>query len=195
MWCSCVFCGFFFLMIRRPPRSTLFPYTTLFRSDPGQDDQFTAHPQHAGELIQRRFRSEEHTSELQSHSDLVCRLLLEKKKHTLRTRRTPVFWAISMRRRTIGMSPLDDIRSRSARRRAIFVCVFFLIRRRPPRSTLFPYTTLFRSWARDGPDEFLDVGAVLPRTVQPQRHQHGRSEEHTSELQSHSDLVCRLLLE
>src|SRR5260221_8832709 len=65
---------FFFLMIRRPPRSTLFPYTTLFRSPcsrwSGWWHRACAH----------RPRSEEHTSELQSHSDLVCRLLLEKKK-------------------------------------------------------------------------------------------------------------------
>src|SRR2546430_4105369 len=78
---------FFFLMIRRPPRSTLFPYTTLFRS--------RAHPQSEqyagllGVLAAQRgdraeaARSEEHTSELQSQSNLVCRLLLEKKqKHT-----------------------------------------------------------------------------------------------------------------
>src|SRR3982751_7011419 len=69
---------FFFLMIRRPPRSTLFPYTTLFRSQGQPDDH--------GERERERFglrgsaRSEEHTSELQSRSDLVCRLLLEKKK-------------------------------------------------------------------------------------------------------------------
>src|SRR5438874_12138328 len=79
---------FFFLMIRRPPRSTLFPYTTLFRSLPSTSCQFV--------LIPRSFssestmtmsparpvdsRSEEHTSELQSRRDLVCRLLLEKKK-------------------------------------------------------------------------------------------------------------------
>src|SRR5476649_2992477 len=69
----------FFLMIRRPPRSTLFPYTTLFRSHRAVDD-------HAIDVIRangakaRQIRSEEHTSELQSHSDLVCRLLLEKKK-------------------------------------------------------------------------------------------------------------------
>src|SRR5438132_7137801 len=69
-------------MIRRPPRSTLFPYTTLFRSAGVRGQQ-------AGEVgravrkvgVQRdEQRSEEHTSELQSHSDLVCRLLLEKKK-------------------------------------------------------------------------------------------------------------------
>src|SRR5215211_8827644 len=67
---------FFFLMIRRPPRSTLFPYTTLFRSPaPGRRSR-------SGRLAGgcRCRRSEEHTSELQSHSDLVCRLLLEKKK-------------------------------------------------------------------------------------------------------------------
>src|ERR1041385_1476951 len=72
----CVFV--FFLMIRRPPRSTLFPYTTLFRSH-----------RHDGRLAfalcgeregQRQVRSEEHTSELQSRLHLVCRLLLEKKK-------------------------------------------------------------------------------------------------------------------
>src|SRR2546430_12980048 len=87
---------FFFLMIRRPPRSTLFPYTTLFRSlgaagwssfdragreqnrrlaleQAKQDAELFAHPRILG-------RSEEHTSELQSQSNLVCRLLLEKKK-------------------------------------------------------------------------------------------------------------------
>src|SRR5438034_10297272 len=73
---------FFFLMIRRPPRSTLFPYTTLFRSLRGValDLLRPAVPAHhvAGGI--EHVRSEEHTSELQSHSDLVCRLLLEKKK-------------------------------------------------------------------------------------------------------------------
>src|SRR2546430_13667972 len=73
---------FFFLMIRRPPRSTLFPYTTLFRSPPGGRGQ-AGHPVHdrrARQAGARRSRSEEHTSELQSQSNLVCRLLLEKKK-------------------------------------------------------------------------------------------------------------------
>src|SRR6266511_5288422 len=67
---------FFFLMIRRPPRSTLFPYTTLFRSKmlPAQDGSTTMLPGHPPP------RSEEHTSELQSRENLVCRLLLEKKK-------------------------------------------------------------------------------------------------------------------
>src|SRR5260221_7757468 len=71
-------------MIRRPPRSTLFPYTTLFRStrlDVGDPVLGYREPASHGLLAQRDVvRSEEHTSELQSHSDLVCRLLLEKKK-------------------------------------------------------------------------------------------------------------------
>src|SRR5437588_9295754 len=73
---------FFFLMIRRPPRSTLFPYTTLFRSTFSLDCFRTKSRACSRELTVYKFsvRSEEHTSELQSHSDLVCRLLLEKKK-------------------------------------------------------------------------------------------------------------------
>src|SRR5215468_11976995 len=73
-----VFLFFFFLMIRRPPRSTLFPYTTLFRSPSPRVAPPGAAP--TG-LEGQRLRSEEHTSELQSHHDLVCRLLLEKKKN------------------------------------------------------------------------------------------------------------------
>src|SRR5260370_31170107 len=84
--------NFFFLMIRRPPRSTLFPYTTLFRSNAlygkGQLDEAIAEYRKAIALkpdlalahSNLGIRSEEHTSELQSHLNLVCRLLLEKKK-------------------------------------------------------------------------------------------------------------------
>src|SRR5258708_35799891 len=74
---------FFFLMIRRPPRSTLFPYTTLFRSSLTCPRPTTRHrkkvPPVTSEMIPET-RSEEHTSELQSPDHLVCRLLLEKKK-------------------------------------------------------------------------------------------------------------------
>src|SRR5437899_7202668 len=80
-------CLFFFLMFRRPPTSTLFPYTTLFRSDFGGAGSasfrdlfsqfFRGAGAEPGELAER---SEEHTSELQSLRHLVCRLLLEKKK-------------------------------------------------------------------------------------------------------------------
>src|SRR2546421_3595042 len=104
LWC--LFCvrrsalrlGFFFLMIRRPPRSTLFPYTTLFRSPLGAPRlgalvireavrRAGIDPAVVEEVIMGNVRSEEHTSELQSRSDLVCRLLLEKKKHQVLTLR------------------------------------------------------------------------------------------------------------
>src|SRR5947207_7110084 len=89
---SCTDFCFFFLMIRRPPRSTLFPYTTLFRSDDASclylsmrtdaDRNLDLGVEGASGVSSAAVlrRSEEHTSELQSHSDLVCRLLLEKKK-------------------------------------------------------------------------------------------------------------------
>src|SRR5688572_31827895 len=68
-------------MIRRPPRSTLFPYTTLFRSGPLPAEADLREP-HVPEPHRVDDRSEEHTSELQSQSNLVCRLLLEKKKNS-----------------------------------------------------------------------------------------------------------------
>src|SRR6266480_6627086 len=72
---------FFFLMIRRPPRSTLFPYTTLFRSPRPRPSPVCSG---SATTWRRPGRSEEHTSELQSHVNLVCRLLLEKKKKHLK---------------------------------------------------------------------------------------------------------------
>src|SRR2546423_5627825 len=93
---------FFFLMIRRPPRSTLFPYTTLFRSLDFESERMLTRSACArrGSPPFRCRRSEEHTSELQSLAYLVCRLLLEKKKqntfpgitrnHTLVHQQTPV---------------------------------------------------------------------------------------------------------
>src|SRR6266496_5583142 len=76
---------FFFLMIRRPPRSTLFPYTTLFRS-PRSGRPIPPSSWQRGAWAPR---SEEHTSELQSRRDLVCRLLLEKKKNKKTQRQKP----------------------------------------------------------------------------------------------------------
>src|SRR2546430_3451964 len=103
---------FFFLMIRRPPRSTLFPYTTLFRSKSSHRSRTPSSPPAISRTARcdqtssrprfersdrtadagHRLRSEEHTSELQSQSNLVCRLLLEKKKKqniATHTRDTP----------------------------------------------------------------------------------------------------------
>src|SRR6267378_607092 len=127
-------------MIRRPPRSTLFPYTTLFRSTRGP----CGSPPSRTPPWSTSARSEEHTSELQSRRDLVCRLLLEKKKKRHRARpglHDDRFAAGSdlsalatlLRRRTAADPGLRGTR-----------LFFFLMIRRPPRSTLFPYTTLFR---------------------------------------------------
>src|SRR5438477_7678553 len=100
---------FFFLMIRRPPRSTLFPYTTLFRSVDGLE---TVRLHKSGDRIDMvvsispirderdeivgAARSEEHTSELQSHVNLVCRLLLEKKKKKKPTHKSNVITDTSL---------------------------------------------------------------------------------------------------
>src|SRR5215204_1044215 len=186
---------FFFLMIRRPPRSTLFPYTTLFRSPPPSAAR-TWPGSRARSPAPAGWRSEEHTSELQSHSDLVCRLLLEKKKH----KEMPLYSAetfnyINEKWETVGWSQKFTFSFTLLGRSIILlpedlVLFFFLMIRRPPRSTLFPYTTLFRSrtLARCRSGVGLDHGPPPASTA-------SRSEEHTSELQSHSDLVCRLLLE
>src|SRR6266511_3975675 len=137
--------------------------------------------------FQMRRRSEEHTSELQSRENLVCRLLLEKKKNHRRARDRARRWRRRHAERARARRPFR--RGRSAGR-----SFFLLIIRPPPRSTLFPYTTLFRSspcppgccteWVAS-----KHTGASFRRAISP------RSEEHTSELQSRENLVCRLLLE
>src|SRR6516165_785784 len=146
-----LFSCFFFLMIRRPPRSTLFPYTTLFRSQApfrvlliaeACNPTWTSVP----------LRSEEHTSELQSQSNLVCRLLLEKKKNNAVCRSGKDITTLShlncscpdslLRRRCGAICGLHTFEFRLRFAQFAF---FFLSIRRPPRSTLFPYTTLFRS--------------------------------------------------
>src|ERR1022692_3658776 len=125
---------FFFLMIRRPPRSTLFPYTTLFRSITNIDFIFYYSLNNKVSLIFFN-RSEEHTSELQSPCNLVCRLLLEKKKTN------PVEDPPGDAHRP-ALPPAGEGRPEFAYQPARRF--FFLIIRRPPRSTLFPYPRLFR---------------------------------------------------
>src|SRR5258707_8823969 len=106
---------FFFLMIRRPPRSTLFPYTTLFRSPfehrPRGPCRSERAPLGTGRSHARsRRRSEEHTSELQSRQYLVCRLLLEKKKKARRMQKT------FFRRYTVPEATLEASQLRHVRR-------------------------------------------------------------------------------
>src|SRR5438132_2706275 len=113
MCCWYIF-SVFFLMIRRPPRSTLFPYTTLFRSAICTTARSARQPTcRRGRRVRSLpvSRSEEHTSELQSHSDLVCRLLLEKKKNRA-TDSTTLPW-----KRGSGQPSIADCRAhRSVRR-------------------------------------------------------------------------------
>src|SRR6516162_8464681 len=140
---------FFFLMIRRPPRSTLFPYTTLFRSRSTWSPAARSPPRTTRGSCTAR--SEEHTSELQSPCNLVCRLLLEKKKKQQseeragakkKQRTVPHYESPSMSRSDRSNKPPFSMRTTlSCRLPSSF---FFLMIRRPPRSTLFPYTTLFR---------------------------------------------------
>src|SRR6476620_7337783 len=136
-------------MIRRPPRSTLFPYTTLFRppARPGSVAGRAARPAH-DRVARARRRSEEHTSELQSRQYIVCRLLLEKKNDEtgdrlgadieMRFGRTQNLQAEVVERgfdRGVRVAPVAN---------QLGAALFLLMIRRPPRSTLFPYATLFR---------------------------------------------------
>src|SRR6266700_3556488 len=137
-------------MIRRPPRSTLFPYTTLFRS-PARSSRGSQRPDRRRRP--RYGRSEEHTSELQSRENLVCRLLLEKKKKNKKAilqikkiKKIILYYIINI----ITFLFNNDHIFLIYYFYILFFCFlffffFFLMIRRPPRSTLFPYTTLFRS--------------------------------------------------
>src|ERR1039457_185728 len=136
-------------MIRRPPRSTLFPYTTLFRSMYPQKKPRTNRSIKPGK---KPGRSGEHTSELQSPCNLVCRLLLEKKKN--KTDHITVIHygrrhTLSGARRSLDADPTIQPRpvvhlSRQ-HRACYFFFFFFLMTRRPPNSPLFPHPALFRS--------------------------------------------------
>src|SRR5476651_1747714 len=121
-------------MIRRPPRSTLFPYTTLFRSRDADAEQQRQRDD-IGEVQRHADRSEEHTSELQSRQYLVCRLLLEKKKDG----DSGLGAHVGVGQRRVGARLQDD-----GAEQADGQDFFFLMILRPRRSTLFPYTTLFR---------------------------------------------------
>src|ERR1022692_4211726 len=141
-------------------------------------------------------RSEEHTSELQSPCNLVCRLLLEKKKAeplAVSHMQSTFYAPVGALRHAPAPSRFVSVSCPALRRlRAALLTpcsfFFFLMIRRPPRSTLFPYTTLFRSTSYMVTQSEFDFFGGYD-------HVRGRSEEHTSELQSPCNLVCRLLLE
>src|SRR5215467_3235968 len=137
-------------MIRRPPRSTLFPYTTLFRSVPAHPDRLDRHARDRRPV--RGYRSEEHTSELQSPCNLVCRLLLEKKKNLLTES-----LSINCNKLCQGTSELREFQTlesfeRSAvrffgfcqREGSRYVFFFFFNDTATTDIYTLPYTTLFR---------------------------------------------------
>src|ERR1022692_4295510 len=142
-------------------------------------------------------RSEEHTSEFESPCNIICRLLLEKKKNgrtdraatPQRSRGYSLWRDSSLRRSRCGLNAhaLSELPEGDFANPVFF---FFLMIRRPPRSTLFPYTTLFRSIRSRTLASCLP--SFPPRCSSAKS---SRSEEHTSELQSPCNLVCRLLLE
>src|SRR4029434_10147508 len=143
----CRYDFFFFLMIRRPPRSTPSPYTTLFRSERERERE-NDKTETRGTETGCKGRSEEHTSELQSHLNLVCRLLLEKKNESLPAR-------VLARRRTSHHSQLSlRDAARHSTMRSVHTgagrlwtsgvgCIFFfLLIGPPPKSPLFPNAAL-----------------------------------------------------
>src|SRR6267154_2112059 len=145
------------------------------------------------------FRSEEHTSELQSPVHLVCRLLLAKKKTSSASACSstrPYARGSSPRlRKIVAREPRASWKRRMALRSAsVSTSLFILMIRRPPRSTLFPYTTLFRS-SDEGLRRLREYSVPREFARMQTAGFAGRSEEHTSELQSPVQLVCSLLLE
>src|SRR5215208_4643771 len=174
------FCGLFVFFFNDTATTEIYTLSLhdVFRSSPRRSSGSRPGSPRSASPRRRtpRRRSEEHTSELQSRGHLVCRLLLEKKnKGRIRIRRHVV----------IMVQILFQVRN---------IIVFFLMIRRPPRSTLFPYTTLFRSRRRTPRRAPPGWPAPTRRPVW-RRSARRRSEEHTSELQSRGHLVCRLLLE
>src|SRR5476651_2695030 len=191
-FCFCVF----FLMIRRPPRSTLFPYTTLFRScAAGQRRNQRQLHELRGPPVRPAAQDRKSTRLNSSHANTSYAAFCLKKK------KISVLLIVLVNE--IELPPKSLMLAFSFIETAVAIMLdvplvvkmiasffFFLMIRRPPRSTLFPYTTLFRS----PPDP---SGAVPARESAADGHpcRLRRSEEHTSELQSRQYLVCRLLLE
>src|SRR6476620_7116179 len=191
---------FVFLMIRRPPRSTLFPYTTLFRSrrgarrqpDPRRPDRCRRGPRRA------RPRSEEHTSELQSRQYVVCRLLLEKKQAMV-----PLL--LLDLRLLHALHELLAVRSgvRGSRCRVGAVDGAIALGSKEARRFFSNDTATTEIYTLSLHDALPISRRSRRRGARPAgsgcrgapRRASGRSEEHTSELQSRQYLVCRLLLE
>src|SRR6266536_3364992 len=174
-------------MIRRPPRSTLFPYTTLFRS--GQPVPLVSGRLVPSPAVDPGLPDRKSTRLNSSHEWISYAVFCLKKKNVEGGRETRLAVLEQVVESLVGHLGGAEARELAHRPQPAAVHLFFfLMIRRPPRSTLFPYTTLFRP-----PRACLSCGRPAPRRPSPRR-MPGRSEEHTSELQSRVDLVCRLLL-
>src|SRR6185295_15407763 len=166
---SFFFC-FFFLMIRRPPRSTLFPYTTLFRSA-GQEKRANGFRQRV-DFLDRKGRDRKSTRLNSSHANISYAVFCLKKKKKTTPRGVPkkiqkALKAHSERNSspTLVLGPNDfSFCGSTAHRTAYRSIFFFLMIRRPPRSTLFPYTTLFRSHFAERHELAVDLPALHVRS-------------------------------
>src|SRR6202789_2384427 len=158
---------FFFLMIRRPPRSTLFPYTTLFRSD---EDQLVTQghaTEHGGQLrVQGSdVRSEEHTSELQSLQHLVCRLLLEKKMRYWQKSGTHERDRAMPENGTVSKGMLSVLWASCP---CSFKPFFFFNDRAPTEIYTLPLHDALPIWIAAGPDDGGDPRCQLVRPRPPE---------------------------
>src|SRR5215218_7263704 len=177
-------------MIQRPPRSTLFPYTTLFRSRAPLLCTPAPSRCSSGSASRSDWRDRKSTRLNSSHTVISYAVFCLKKKNILNVASEGTVDELQRVRIDLLRGQLIFATSRGDEAAPLLLVFFFLMIRRPPRSTLFPYTTLFRSVRLDVLLQVLErLGddRVVAKSL--------RSEEHTSELQSHSDLVCRLLLE
>src|SRR6266571_4780154 len=177
-------------MIRRPPRSTLFP--TRRSSDRPRPRAWRPRSADSRTRPRRSEKDRKSTRLNSSHMSISYAVFCLKKKNQKFPRAASGSRCRSyspVRLAFLRFTTSDLFISRRLSSCAISVCFFFLMIRRPPRSTLFPYTTLFRSLAGPPALRLKRIGHDPDRGVER------RSEEHTSELQSHVNLVCRLLLE
>src|ERR1039458_2091850 len=182
-------------MIRRPPRSTLFPYATLFRSNRTSS---MSDGRARASCSSRACCSDRKSTRLNSsHLGISYAVFCLKKKNKPQPRARTSSNRTNHRLPHANTPRQASVRVRFSRSLGTGdrcyhgrLLLFFLMIRRPPRSTLFPYTTLFRSpQAAGGADAEQVEPGCSHSGVSP------RSEEHTSELQSLRHLVCRLLLE
>src|SRR6266478_912686 len=184
-----VFCVFFFLMIRRPPRSTLFPYTTLFRSRPVAGPASPARRCRSTSASGSRWcaRDRKSTRLNSSHSQISYAVFCLKKKKKMKYYLDLSYACVKMK---MGGVPLaEDLKRIEAVLKIVSSFFFFLMIRRPPRSTLFPYTTLFRPrWCASPPTPRAPTSSPRRRRASEGRCGPERDRKSTRLNSSHSQI-------